>query len=211
MKRVLSKILSGIVAGILISIGGTICLALLGYDKVVGAILFTVALTTICYKGYALFTGKVGYIVESHTKDDFETLFLCLFGNLIGAVAFGYMIGFAMPSLSEVAYTACLARVENTILQALIKGILCGILMYVAVSVFRENNKNVLGIMLAIPTFILAGFEHSIADMFYFACGNLVSLDAFIFLVVVIIGNAVGGMLLPLLQKGIKALAPKQN
>ena len=48
--------------------------------------------------------------------------------------------------------------------------------------------------------FILSGFEHSIADIFYFAASGIVSLRAFGFLWLVILGNAAGGMLLPLLN-----------
>ena len=51
------------------------------------------------------------------------------------------------------------------------------------------------------PVFILSGFEHSIADMFYFAAAGVVSLEACGFLWIVILSNAVGGMLLPLLSK----------
>ena len=78
--------------------------------------------------------------------------------------------------------------------------IFCGFLMYLAVSIFRDK-KTPIGILFAIPVFILSGFEHSIADMFYFAASGMVSLRAFFFLWVVILGNSVGGMLLPALQK----------
>jgi len=57
------------------------------------------------------------------------------------------------------------------------------------------------GIVFCIPVFILCGFEHSIADLFYFAASGIVSLEACLFLWIVILGNALGGMLLPLLNK----------
>ena len=47
--------------------------------------------------------------------------------------------------------------------------------------------------------FILAGFEHSIADLFYFAASGIVSLKAFGFIWVVILGNSIGAVILPLL------------
>ena len=47
--------------------------------------------------------------------------------------------------------------------------------------------------------FILRGFEHSIADIFYFAASGMVSLQAFAFLWLVILGNALGAVILPLL------------
>ena len=49
------------------------------------------------------------------------------------------------------------------------------------------------------PVFILSGFEHSIANMFYFSASGIVSFEAFLYLWLVILGNAAGGMLLPAL------------
>ena len=83
--------------------------------------------------------------------------------------------------------------------QTFVRALFCGILMYLAVSVYRDQ-KNVIGILFCIPVFILSGFEHSIADIFYFAASGMVSLKAFGFLWMVILGNSVGGMLLPALQ-----------
>ena len=54
-------LLYGLAAGILIGIGGTVFLAC--ENKIVGAVLFSVALLCICLRGYALYTGKIGFIV----------------------------------------------------------------------------------------------------------------------------------------------------
>jgi len=52
-----------------------------------------------------------------------------------------------------------------------------------------------------VPVFILAGFEHSIADMFYFCAGGQFTLEALVFILVVILGNAVGGIIIPAARK----------
>ena len=53
--------------------------------------------------------------------------------------------------------------------------------------------------MLAIMVFILCGFNHCIADMFYiFLTGTLSQAAAY--LPIVILGNSLGGMLIPLLK-----------
>ena len=49
------------------------------------------------------------------------------------------------------------------------------------------------------PVFILAGFEHSIANMFYFGAAGMVNLESVLYLAIVVVGNSIGGMLLPLL------------
>jgi len=72
--------------------------------------------------------------------------------------------------------------------------------MYLAVSIYKEN-KTIVGILFCVPAFILSGFEHSIANMFYFAAANMISADVVIYIIIVLAGNAVGGMLMPILKK----------
>ena len=193
----LKKLCSGIAAGVCICLGGSVFLAC--ENRIVGAVLFSVALLCICFKGYALFTGKVGYVPEAHDQESVSVLLLALLGNAIGTVAGGYLIRAALPNLGAAAETICLAKLNQAWWATLVRGCFCGVLMYLAVSTYRDN-KTPLGILFCIPVFILSGFEHSIADIFYFAASGIVSLPAFGFLWLVIIGNAIGGMLLPLLN-----------
>ncbi len=193
----LKKILSGISAGVCICLGGAVFLAC--ENRIAGAILFSVALLCICMKGYALFTGKVGYIPEAHDKEAVSLLLLALLGNTIATVAGGYLIAIGLPKLKAAAETICLSKLDQQWWETLIRGTFCGILMYLAVSTYRDN-KTPLGIMFCIPVFILSGFEHSIADIFYFAASGIVSLKAFVFLWLVIFGNSIGGMLLPVIN-----------
>ena len=193
----LKKMLSGISAGICICLGGSVFLAC--ENRIVGAILFSVALLCICMKGYALFTGKVGYIPEAHDKEAVSVLLLALLGNTIATVAGGYLIALGLPKLKAAAETVCQAKLDQQWWETLIRGTFCGILMYLAVSTYRDN-KTPLGILFCIPVFILSGFEHSIADIFYFGASGIISLKAFVFIWLVIVGNSIGGMLLPLLN-----------
>ena len=76
--------------------------------------------------------------------------------------------------------------------------------MYLAVSIYRDS-KTPIGIIFCIPVFILSGFEHSIADMFYFSAGHVFRGERVLFLTLVVIGNTLGGMLIPfLMQIGTK-------
>ena len=193
----LRRIASGLAAGICICLGGAVFLAV--ENRIVGAVLFCVALLCICFKGYALFTGRVGLIPEDHGKDALETLFLCLLGNTLGTMVGGFLLRLALPGLGAAALTLCEGKLVQLWWSTLIRGGFCGVLMYLAVSTWRDS-KTPLGILFCIPVFILSGFEHSIADIFYFAASGLVSLRAFLFLWVVILGNALGAMILPLLN-----------
>ena len=197
----LKNTVSGILAGIMIAIGGSVYLSC--ENKVVGAVLFSVALLTICLRGYSLFTGKIGFIPEKHGREEFSVLLLGLLGNLLATGACGFAIRFAIPKIGEAAEAACGAKLALGFPETLIRAVFCGILMYIAVSIYRDRNSLV-GILFCIPVFILSGFEHSIADMFYFAASGTVSLKAFGFIWTVILGNAIGGMLMPSLEMIVK-------
>ena len=189
--------LEGILAGIMIAIGGSVYIAC--SDKVVGAVFFSVALLTICMKGYSLFTGKVGFIPISHKKDDISALLWGLLGNFIATLVCGLLVALALPTLHASAEVIAATKLTQTVWETLIRGFFCGVLMYAAVSIFREN-KSSLGIFFCVPAFILAGFEHSIADMFYFALGHSFTPKTALFLLLVILGNALGAMTMSALR-----------
>ena len=197
MKTIFANLAKGIAAGVMISIG---CAVYLGCpDKIVGAVLFSVALLTICYFGFSLYTGKIGFIVLQHDKTAFSELLLGLLGNLVGVALCGWALMAAFPTMKETALALCNAKLGQVWWQTFVRGCFCGVLMYVAVAIFKEK-KSPIGILFAIPVFILSGFEHSIADIGYFAVSGIFSLQAFGFLWLVIAGNTVGAMILPALS-----------
>lgn len=200
------RIIDGFLAGMLISLGGTVFLACLNpaipYTKYVGAFFFSVGLICICMRGYSLYTGKIGLLTEKHSKEDISVLLLCLLGNTIATVAFGYLTGWLFPNIKETAITLCnpeTGKLAQGYLVGLLRAVLCGILVFLSVDIYRNNKSNI-GILLCIPAFILSGFEHSIADIFYFATAGIVSGEAFLYLLMIIIGNSIGGLLIPVLQ-----------
>ena len=201
IRKILKQLCDGIAAGLLITIGCCVDLALSGSDttKWVGAILFSVALLTICYKGYSLYTGRIGFLLDNLNKDYISGLLLGLLGNVIATAVFGIMVQYALPSLHDSALAMCeLKLAQQQWWQTLIRGIMCGVLMYVAVAIYKEK-KSIVGVLFAIPVFILSGFEHSIADMGYFAIGGIYSAKAFGFIWLVILGNTIGALILPVL------------
>jgi len=193
---------SSVCAGVLIAIGGSVFLSC--DIRYIGAVLFAVALLCICYKGYYLFTGKIGYLAEDHSKKNVITLTVGLAGNLVTTLVLGLLIRYAVPAIGQTAETLCAGKLTQTFGQTLIRASFCGTLMYLAVSTYREN-KTVVGILFCIPVFILSGFEHSIADMFYFGAASNLTLRTAGYIAVVVIGNTVGSVVLPLLSRiGVK-------
>lgn len=198
------SVLRAVLAGMMIGIGGCVFIGCKdNYEAWVGAILFAVGLCTIFFFGFDLYTGKIGYAVNNKPDYLVYILFVIL-GNFIGAAILGYI---APEAIQHSATGMFAARLNNPdYLRVFFKGILCGILMFIAADYYKREKK-FLAALICVPTFILAGFEHSIADMFYFWAGYIGDTSAFsfgdgiIFLLVVIVGNAVGGILIPLCQK----------
>ena len=193
----LKLIIDGIKAGIMIAIGGSVFLSC--ENRYIGAILFSVALLCICLKGYSLFTGKVGYLPENHSKEAVKVLLCGLLGNIVSTILLGFAVSFANPALGEAAKVICEAKLSQEALQTFVRAFFCGVLMYMAVSTYREKGT-LAGIFFCVPVFILSGFEHSIANMFYFGASGIINMDSIIYLAVVIAGNSVGGMAMPILN-----------
>lgn len=186
MRNAITK---GIMAGLLISIGGTAYLAT--DNRYVGAVLFAVALMTICYLGYDLYTGKVCYVEPKH---DCAYLATVLAGNLIAVTVCGQVAHYAMPELVSKVNTLVVGKLAQPLWSVLVRGIGCGVLIYVAVDVWKRH-QSMLGVLIAVPTFILCGFNHCIADCFYFAVAGDVGVQGALYIVTVIVGNSIGGLL----------------
>ena len=181
----------------LIGIGGTIYLTLYNNNKIIGAFLFCIGLISICYFKLPLFTGKVGYLVTKEVT--YYDLIYMLCGNILGAMLLGVLTGFARPELHQIASEIVMSKYKVNLLIILLNSILCGMLMFVSVDIFKKQGyNNVIGILFAIPTFILSGFEHSIAYSFYAGVAHHVNI---LTLLIMILGNAIGGCIIPFTLK----------
>ena len=198
----LKNTVNGILAGTMIAIGGTVFLSLAESNKIAGAILFAVALLCICIQGYSLYTGKIGFILSDYSKNAMSVLWFGLLGNLIATIVFGLAISYALPSLYTVASVLCKAKLTQAWFSTLIRSIFCGMLMYQAVSIFKKGS--LAGVFFCVPVFILAGFEHSIANVFYFAVARSLSFDTLIYIIIVVVGNSLGGIFFELLSLPFK-------
>ena len=85
---------------------------------------------------------------------------------------------------------------DGGIIDAIVKGVMCGVLMYIAVDVYKSKGSY-LGVFICVPVFILAGFEHSIADMFYISSAMMWNMDTFLFTLAILFGNLIGCCLIP--------------
>lgn len=202
----------GIAAGIMIAIGGTVSLA--SDVKVIGALFFTVGLFVICTFGYNLFTGKICYVFE-RDKNYALDLPIILVGNFVGTFAVALINSLTRfgPMLTEKAIALCDPKLSDSLLSLFLLGIGCNILIFVAVDGFARIENAVgkyLSLFFGVMVFILCGFEHCVADMFYFSMAGAWSWDTLLRLLVIVLGNAVGGVLMPLLRMWISR-SKKEN
>ena len=198
--------LRAILAGIAIGLGGCIFMGMVTSEyKWVGAILFSIGLFTVFTFRLDLYTGKVGYAVENKPSYLVDLVVIIL-GNFVGALIIGQM----MPEAAEVLIVDAKLGGDIDWWRVFCKGVFCGMLMFIAADYYKTQKKY-LATFVCVPVFILAGFEHSIADMFYFCASGTFTLDAFLFILVVIVGNAVGGILIPLCKKYMYEDPPTGN
>lgn len=198
--------IKSVLAGIMIGIGGTIYLSL--DNKVVGASLFGIGLFTIVVYGFNLYTGKIGYLVDNFNFKYIKMLVITLIGNFIGTFLVGYILKFTRiySLIHDKAKSLVDIKLDDSLVSILILAFFCGILMYLAVNTYKENKDigKYLGVFLGVIVFILCGFEHCIANMYYFSVANAWNVNALLYLLVMILGNSLGGMLVPLCNKVIK-------
>lgn len=210
--KILKDFVSAFLAGLMISLGGTVFLAC--ENKVVGAIMFSVGLTVILLFSFLLFTGRTAYVFQNKPS---YLLTLCLIwiGNIVGCMAAGALVFLSKPALSETAVEICTKKLTQTPLQTVILGALCGILVYIAVDFFRSDKDNkhyakYLLVFTCVPVFILCGFEHSVADMFYFAASKMLYTgEGIVYILWVTLGNLVGAVVFHNLRLFVKEKVKK--
>ena len=200
--RMLKTFIGAMLAGISIGLGGLVFLSL--DDKVVGATLFTVGLFTICTMGLNLFTGKVCYVFQNN-KEYALTLPVIWLGNLTGTGITALFAGLTRnaAAFSEKAAGMCQTKLNDSLISLFFLGVLCNILIYIAVETFRNNEHEIgkyLALVFGVMVFILSGTEHCVADMFYLWMGKAWNGRAILCILVITLGNAAGGVLFPLLR-----------
>ena len=147
-------------AAILIGLGD---FALLKLGSPIGPVIFSLGLLGVCYLGQNLFTGKCGFLFEE--KDKVKTTLIGLGRILVVNLVVGFLIGRVFSVADGGLVEAAAEKVAGWgfSLSFLVKSVLCGVVMFVAVKMYREGTP--LGILFGIPLFIFSGFQHCIANV----------------------------------------------
>lgn len=199
-------LIKAIYAGIFIGIGGTAYLAL--DNKVIGSILFSIGLLTICIYNMNLYTGKIGYIIE-RKKGYITELLITLIGNFIGASLTGLIVRLTRyQNYIDKAKSLVDIKLNDNLLSIFILSIFCGILMYIAVNNYKKETNTLskyILIFFSVVVFILSGFEHCIANIFYFAVSLSINTKVLLYLLIMIIGNSLGSIIISLYDSKIRS------
>ena len=158
-------------------------------NRLVGALLFSFGLLTIVCQGFALYTGRIGYFRTYGAV----SLLTTIAGNFVGTFVMG-------KALQLVRHTVDIAtivepKLNDSSLSVFLLSIGCGVMMYLAVDSYCKS-KSWLFVIMPIVIFILSGFEHSIANMFYISLANAWGWDALRITLIAIVGNGVGSWLI---------------
>ena len=191
-------LLTSVLAGFSIGLGGMIYLSV--DNKIVGSALFSIGLFLVLTMGFSLFTGKICYVLNGKVSQNLLNILIIWIGNFIGSFILAFIIRNTRQwaALTEKANALCEIKNADSFVSLFFLGVLCNIFIFIGVDEYR-NNEHICGkylaIILAVMGFILIGSEHCVADMFYYNMAGSYSADIFLRLIVITLGNAVGGIL----------------
>ena len=169
-------IMRSILAGIFIGLAGFVYLSVGG---IAGASLFAFGLTCVVLYRLNLYTGKAGVY---STKKIHDLLFMFIM-NAVGCGIIALLASLQINTISDNLGTIIDARQEAPLIKVFVLSIGTGVIMEAAVQHSARTEKpNFIPLLLGVPTFILCGMPHSVADAFYYALHCFTDYDVIWFL-----------------------------
>jgi len=188
----LSLLMLAILAGSFIALGAEFCTLVIfdstlsvGLTKLLGGLVFSLGLILVVIAGAELFTGNnlimmgfgSGVVTYKQLLKNWGVSYL---GNFIGSI---FIVGLMYFSnqwmmkdhlLGAKAVLIAAGKVNLTFTEAFVRGILCNLLVCLAVWLCfsaRTVVGKVSAIIFPITAFVASGFEHSIANMYFIPMG----------------------------------------
>jgi len=177
-------LVKAVYAGFMIGVGGIVYLSV--ENKIAGSLLFSFGLLTIVTQGFNLYTGKVGFVQKFTELKD---MLIIIVGNYIGTLIAALASKAAHLNISSAGLVS--AKLEKNIACVFVLSMFCGVMMYLAIDNYNKS-KNIIFVIAPVMIFILSGFEHSIANMFYFNLAGEYSMKSFGYILVMLAGNGAG-------------------
>ena len=223
-------ILKSIAAGLAIGVGGFLFCGskwLTKYVKspditevgsAVGSIAFSVGLLTVCKFKLMLFTGKCGLMFEAKQNCEYWTsLFVMLLFNIAAAYGLGWAVNLLIKHDDRfllIAQTLATNKSKltslNDYVKLVIQALFCGSCVHLGVkcfAFFEGGVKGTICIIWFVFMFVYSGFQHCIANSFYFGLAHVYSRDAIISVCVEIVGNWFGTIVVSLFSSKFRRLS----
>lgn len=197
----INTFLLAVLAGAFIALGavfattvtaGTAGVLPFGITKLLGGLVFCLGLILVVVAGAELFTGNNLIIMawasgKVTTPQLLRNWVIVYAGNFVGSVATAllmffsgqYAFGSGVVGLNVLNVAA--AKASLGFVQAIVLGILCNALVCLAVWLTysaRTTTDKILAIVFPITAFVAAGFEHSVANMYFIPISLLVKAGA---------------------------------
>jgi formate transporter FocA len=152
-----------------------------GFTKLMGGVAFSLGLILVIIGGAELFTGN-NMIVMAWANKRIRTIqvlrnwSIVYIGNFVGAISmvifmfYSNLYSSGTGSMGAKALRIAEAKCSLGFTEAIILGILCNVLVCLAVWLCysaKSSSGKILSILFPITAFVAAGFEHSIANMYF--------------------------------------------
>ncbi|MBO3083409.1 formate/nitrite transporter family protein [Cellulomonas fengjieae] len=175
----------GIGVLIMATAGGPLVVAGSPFAPLVQGLVFGVALTVVLVAGAELATSAMMILTQGALRGTVGwsraglTLLACMAGNLVGAMLFAFLVhvsGVLAPGTAGGTVLAGMVehKAHETSLQLLVRGILCNLLVCLAVwsaARLRSEGARIAVVFGCVMVFITSGFEHVVANMTTFSLG----------------------------------------
>lgn len=190
-QAIAPNLVSGTLAGCYVSFGAILSLSVAsalgdvapGVQKLVFGLLFPIALLNIVATGVQLFTGNTASVAAAYFEglvspmDLVRNWVVTYGGNLIGSLltveAFG-ATGLLSGSVATMAAKVATGKCTASFSQQVVKGVFANWLVCLAAfmaTLETDLAGKIMGIYICISTFVMCGFEHSIANLFLIPLG----------------------------------------
>lgn len=199
-----------------------------GLMKFAGGLVFPVGLMLVVFSGSELFTGNNLMTMAIMDKKIsiyglLRNWFLVYLGNFIGSLTLAYFIHksyLISQSVLDVTLNIGSSKMSLSFQTALIRGVLCNILVCLAVwmaAAAQDIISRIFVIWFPIMLFVLSGYEHSVANMFFLPLAKYSGLNTtwsniwFSNLIPVTLGNILGGGVIIPIANYITYILPEKN
>src|SRR5688572_3559046 len=159
-----------------------------GITKLIGGLVFCLGLILVVVAGAELFTGNNLIIMawasgKVTTAQLLRNWIIVYVGNFVGSIATALLMflsgqyAFGSGAIGLNVLSIANAKANLDFVQAIVLGILCNALVCLAVWLTysgRTTTDKILAILFPISAFVAAGFEHSVANMYFIPVGLFV-------------------------------------